>query len=148
MAFAFLELMEHLGYDRFAIQGTDWGSMIGTEIALANPTRVLGSHLILVLVRRPARGGPVTSTERAAMEREEAWLAEEMGYDVIQSTKPQTLEHALNDSPAGLAAWIVEKYQNWSDCDGNVARRFSKDELLATVTSYWLTDTITSSMRL
>jgi microsomal epoxide hydrolase len=148
MARAFLDLMEQLGYERFAIQGTDWGSMIGTEMALADPARVLGLHLNLVLVRRPLRESPVTSTERAAMKREEAWLAEEMGYDLIQSTKPQTLGHALNDSPAGLAAWIVEKYQNWSDCEGNVERRFSKHELLATVTAYWLTGTITSSMRL
>jgi microsomal epoxide hydrolase len=86
--------------------------------------------------------------EKRALEREAAWLKREMGYDEIQSTKPQTLGYALNDSPVGLAAWMVEKYRNWSDCSGDVERRFTKDDLLATATTYWVTDTITSSMRL
>lgn len=148
MARAFLTLMQRLGYGRFVVHGTDWGSMIGTEIALADPARVIGLHLNLVLVRPPAEAAEVTEAERRTMESEANWLAEEMGYDAIQSTKPQTLGQALNDSPAGLAAWIVEKYRNWSDCGGDVERRFTKDELLATVTTYWLTGTITSSMRL
>lgn len=148
MARAFGTLMDRLGYRRFAVHGTDWGSMIGTELALAEPGRVIGLHLNLVLVRPPAQEAEVTEAERRVMEREEAWLAEEMGYDAIQSTKPQTLAVAFNDSPAGLAAWIVEKYQNWSDCDGDVESRFSKDELLATVATFWLTGTIASSMRL
>lgn len=148
MARAFVTVMERLGYRRFGVHGTDWGSMIGTELALADPARVVGLHLNLVLVRPPAADAPITEAERRTMREEEAWLAEEMGYDLIQSTKPQTLGHALNDSPAGLAAWIVEKYRNWSDCGGDVERRFTKDELLATVATYWLTGTITSSMRL
>jgi len=76
------------------------------------------------------------------------FLKEETGYQRIQGTKPQTLGYALNDSPAGLAGWIVEKFRTWSDCDGDVERRFSKDELLTNVTIYWVTETITSSTRL
>jgi microsomal epoxide hydrolase len=148
MARAFITLMARLGYRRFGVHGTDWGSMIGTELALAHPDGVVGLHLNFVLVRPPAQDAPITAAERRSLEAEENWLADEMGYDVIQSTRPQTLGPALNDSPAGLAAWIVEKYRTWSDCGGDVERRFTKDELLATVTTYWLTETITSSMRL
>ncbi len=148
MARAFAVLMDRLGYPRFAVHGADWGSMIGTELALHAPDRVIGLHLSLVLVRPPVVEAAVTEAERSAMIHEEAWLAEEMGYDVIQSTKPQTLGVALQDSPAGLAAWIVEKFRNWSDCNGDVESRFSRDDLLVVVTSYWLTGTITSSMRL
>jgi microsomal epoxide hydrolase len=103
----------------------------------------------MILVREPAGGKTLlTDDERATLDAEQEWLAAEMGYDAIQSTRPQTLGYSLHDSPAGLAAWIVEKYRNWSDCDGDVERRFTKDELLATVTTYWVTNTITSSMRL
>jgi pimeloyl-ACP methyl ester carboxylesterase len=66
---------------------------------------------------------------------------------VVQSTKPQTLAYGLSDSPAGLAAWILEKFRSWSDCDGDVEKRFSKDELLTNLTSYWATETINSSSR-
>jgi epoxide hydrolase len=149
MARAFIMLMSRLGYHRFGVQGTDWGSTIGTEIALANPDAVLGLHINMLLVREPVGGmATLTEVERATLETEQVWLEAEMGYDAIQSTKPQTLGYSLHDSPAGLAAWIVEKYRNWSDCDGEVERRFTRDELLATVTTYWVTNTITSSMRL
>jgi microsomal epoxide hydrolase len=149
MARAFIALMARLGYERFGIQGTDWGSTIGTEIALAAPHVVTGLHINMILVREPAGGKTLlTDDERATLDAEQEWLAAEMGYDAIQSTRPQTLGYSLHDSPAGLAAWIVEKYRNWSDCDGDVERRFTKDELLATVTTYWVTNTITSSMRL
>jgi len=76
------------------------------------------------------------------------WLADEGGYSHIQATKPQTLSYGLNDSPAGLAAWIVEKYRTWSDCSGDVESRFTKDELLTTITIYWVTQSINSSPRL
>ena len=76
------------------------------------------------------------------------WQQDEGGYSHIQGTKPQTLSHGLNDSPAGLAAWIVEKYRTWSDCGGDVEKRFTKDELLTTITIYWVTQTISSSTRM
>lgn len=140
--------MTELGYDRFGVQGTDWGSIIGTEIALRHRSNVLGLHINMVLVRPPADpSAGVSEQETRELAREERWLAHEMGYDVVQSTKPEVLAPALNDSPAGLAAWIVDKFRSWTDCDGDVERRFSKDELLATATTYWVTNTITSSMR-
>jgi pimeloyl-ACP methyl ester carboxylesterase len=82
------------------------------------------------------------------MARREAWQQAEGGYAHIQGTKPQTLSYGLNDSPAGLAGWIVEKYRTWSDCNGHVENAFTKDELLTTVTIYWVTQTINSSTRL
>lgn len=149
IARAFADLMAGLGYQRYGVQGGDWGAIIGTEVGLAARPHVRGLHLNLLLVREPADPiAGVTDKERHTMHAEQEWLASEMGYDGIQSTKPQTIGAALHDSPAGLAAWIVEKYRAWSDCAGDVERRFTKDELLTTVTSYWVTGTITSSMRL
>jgi pimeloyl-ACP methyl ester carboxylesterase len=85
---------------------------------------------------------------RKCLKDAENWRNTESGYALIQSSKPQTLSYGLNDSPAGLAAWIVEKFRTWSDCDGNVEKRFTKDELLANLTIYWATETINSSIRL
>lgn len=75
-------------------------------------------------------------------------IHEETAYMQLQGTKPQTLGHALNDSPAGLASWIVEKFRTWSDCGGDIEKRFTKDQLLTNITLYWVTETINSSMRL
>ena len=91
---------------------------------------------------------PLTEAEEGLLRQREDWLAAEGGYSHIQGTKPQTLAYGLNDSPAGLASWIVEKYRIWSDCGGDVESRFTKDELLTTVTIYWVTQTINSSTRL
>ena len=88
---------------------------------------------------------PLSAAERTYRECNEAFWQAEYGYKAIQSTKPQTLGYGLNDSPAGLAAWIVEKFQRWSDCDGDVEKRFTRDELLTNVTVYWATETIGSS---
>jgi pimeloyl-ACP methyl ester carboxylesterase len=85
--------------------------------------------------------------ERAYLEQAKRWDQTERGYNAIQSTKPQTLGYALTDSPAGLAAWILEKWRSWSDCHGDLQSRFSADFLLTVVTLYWVTSTITSSMR-
>ena len=82
------------------------------------------------------------------LERRQTWLSEEWAYGQIQGTKPQTLGYALNDSPAGLAAWMVEKFRKWSDSNGDVESRFSKDELITNVMLYWVTQSITSSVRL
>ncbi len=76
-----------------------------------------------------------------------AFFAEEGGYSVLQGTKPQTLAYGLNDSPAGLCAWILEKRRRWSDCGGEVERRFSKDDLLTTMTLYWATQSFGTSAR-
>ena len=90
---------------------------------------------------------PLSAAERAYLEQGERWDATERGYTAIQSTKPQTLSYALNDSPAGLAAWILEKWRAWSDSSGDLDASFSRDFLLTVVTLYWVTQTIASSMR-
>jgi pimeloyl-ACP methyl ester carboxylesterase len=81
------------------------------------------------------------------MQEIKLWQLREGAYAMIQSTKPQTLAYALNDSPAGLAAWIVEKFRSWSDCSGNVESRFTKDELLTNITLYWVTESMNSANR-
>ena len=96
-----------------------------------------------------AAGAPALSdAERAFVETEAHWAEHEGAYDHVQRTKPQTLAYGLTDSPAGLAAWIVEKFRTWSDCAGDVEKRFAKDELLSNLTIYWATETINSSVRL
>ena len=142
-------LMAELGYDRFGAAGGDMGSHVSRYLALDHPDRVLAVH-------RTDAGVPVntvnladlTPDERAFIETAAAWGAAEGGYAAMHRTKPQTAAVGLTDSPAGLAAWIVEKLQAWSDCDGDVERRFTKDEILTNVTIYWFTHTISSSMRM
>jgi len=99
------------------------------------------------VVPQPSERTNLSAAEETFITESDAWRTEETGYQWIQGTKPQTLAYALNDSPAGLAAWILEKWRSWSDCRGDLAYRFSKDFLLTVVTMYWVTSTITSSMR-
>ena len=146
------KLMERLGYDRYGTQGGDWGSIISRWQAVQHPERVVGVHINMVTagppagVEDPAAGVPPEELARTR-ERQE-FFADERGYSNIQGTKPQTLGYGLNDSPAGLAAWIVEKFRTWCDCEGDVESRFTKDELLTNVMIYWATQTITSSTRI
>ena len=145
------DLMRGLGYDRFGAQGGDWGSMVSTYLGANHPDLVAGIHLNMVVAFPPDPANPLdglTQEEVVDMMPMQAFLQEETGYQRIQGTKPQTLGYALNDSPAGLAAWIVEKFRTWSDCDGDVERRFSKDELLTNVMLYWVPEAATSSARL
>jgi epoxide hydrolase len=144
-------LMARLGYGRYGVQGGDWGSIVGTRIALNDAPHVAGLHLNMCRTGPPPGAGPtdgLTAAELDRVKRVEAWQNEETGYQRIQGTKPQTLGYALNDSPVGLAAWIVEKFRSWCDCDGNPEKIFSKDELLTNITLYWLTETATSSARI
>ena len=138
-----------LGYPRFGAQGGDWGAIITARMGQAYPERVVGIHLNMV----PGVGGQVAEHEMTPeveewQRRGEEWQREETGYSKIQGTKPQTLSYGLNDSPAGLAAWIVEKFRSWSDCEGEVERSYTKDELLTNIMIYWVTQTINSSTRL
>jgi pimeloyl-ACP methyl ester carboxylesterase len=147
-----LHLMtEALGYRRFAVQGGDWGAVIGSRLAKAYPQHVLGLHLNMVGAF-PAQGrdfSNLSEPEEQFLKEAERLRRTEVGYHlVIQGTKPQTLAYGLNDSPLGLAAWIVEKFRTWSDCAGDVERCFSKDQLLTNILIYWFTGTIGSSMRL
>jgi pimeloyl-ACP methyl ester carboxylesterase len=147
----FASLMtETLGYRRFGAQGGDWGSFITSRLGYAHADKVTGIHLNMMGARPYTGEGtpPLTEAEKQFMAEFERYRQREMGYFEEQSTKPQTLAYALTDSPAGLAAWIVEKLRTWSDCGGDVERRFSKDDLLTNVMIYWVTGSIGSSMRL
>jgi len=145
------ELMtEGLGYPRFAAQGGDWGAAVTSRLGFSHPDKLVGIHITLIVGSpslRDPESRPLSEAEQAFMGQQRRWRQDEGGYSHIQGTKPQTLSYGLNDSPAGLAAWIVEKFQSWSDCEGDVERRFSKDELLTNITIYWVTQTINSSTR-
>jgi microsomal epoxide hydrolase len=147
IADAFASLMtDVLGYRRFGAQGGDWGAFITARLGVSHADRLAGIHVNLLSLRRdlPRPANP-TPEERVYLDDLAVWLREETGYQWIQGTKPQTLAFGLTDSPAGLAAWIVEKFRTWSDCGGDVEQRFSKDELLTNVTLYWVTGAINSS---
>ncbi len=144
-------LMSALGHDRFAVQGGDWGSVIATKMALDMPARVAAVHVNTVGVL-PVPGNleepPMTAAEIEWAQTGRRWRTLEGFHLFVQGTAPDALAVGLADSPAGLAAWLVDKYRRWSDCDGDVERRFSKDELCDLLTLYWATGTIGSSMRL
>jgi len=146
-------LMAQLGYARYGAQGGDWGAIISVQNALVDKAHCAGIHLNMVIAfppggMTPEALGSVTPEEQKDLADLGAFQANETGYQQIQGTKPQTLGYGLNDSPAGLAAWIVEKFRTWSDCGGDVEKRFTKDELLTNVMIYWVTQSITSSTRL
>ena len=146
-------MRDNLGYSRFAAQGGDWGASVTAHLGFAYPDEVIGIHVTsasgVVAASHTGEGmAPLTDREQQHLENREQWQQAEGGYSHIQGTKPQTLSYGLNDSPAGLAAWIVEKFRTWSDCNGDVESKYTKDELLTTVTIYWVTGTINSSTRL
>lgn len=146
------ELMSLLGYQRFAAQGGDWGSAVTAQLGRLYPERVIGLHMNM-LVAQPPKGEPnptagLSAEELGWLQELETHGKEGTGYYRIQSTRPQSLAYSLNDSPAGLAGWIVEKFRSWSDCDGDIERRFTKDELLTNIMLYWVTQSIGSSARL
>jgi pimeloyl-ACP methyl ester carboxylesterase len=147
IADAFATLMtDVLGYRRFGAQGGDWGGFITSRLGLAYPERLAGIHVNLLSLRRDLKPpAQPTPEERQYLDDLARWLREEAGYQWIQGTKPQTLAFGLTDSPVGLAAWIVEKFRTWSDCGGDVERRFTKDELLTNVMVYWVTGSINAS---
>jgi pimeloyl-ACP methyl ester carboxylesterase len=142
------QLMRGLGYRRYGAGGGDFGSGIATFMALDDPGPLIGLHLTnLEITPWTSPGSRLSAAEQAYLQHTRRWDQTERGYTAIQSTKPQTLGYALNDSPAGLAAWILEKWRSWSDSRGDVESRFSRDFLLTVATLYWATATITSSMR-
>lgn len=143
-------MTETLGYDRFVAQGGDWGAIITARLGHGHPDRLIGIHMNLPGARPNIGEGaaPLSEAERTFLAEAQAWQQAEAGYQAIQGTKPQTLAYGLTDSPAGLAAWIVEKFRTWSDCGGDVERRFSKDELLTNIMIYWLSGCAGSSVRI
>lgn len=142
------QLMAALGYTRYAAGGTDFGSGIATLMALDRPERMIGIHLTNLDLRPYTGPGakPLTADEQQYEAIGEQWWQAEGGYKAIQSTKPQTLAYGLNDSPAGLAAWVCEKWRSWSDSGGDLDARVSREFLLTLLTLYWVTGTIGSSM--
>ncbi len=135
-----------LGYDRFAAQGGDWGAYVTSRLGAVHADRLIGIHLNLLAVRSdPTMLSDPTPEERRFLDQLGVWLREQVGYQWIQGTRPQTLAFGLSDSPAGLAAWIVEKFREWSDCGGDVESVFTKDQLLANISLYWFTGAIGSS---
>jgi pimeloyl-ACP methyl ester carboxylesterase len=142
-------LMAGLGYERYGAGGGDFGAGVATFMALDRPDKIIGLHLTNLELSPYTGSGsrPPSTAERAYLETSDAWWQAEGGYKAIQSTRPQTLGYALNDSPAGLAAWICEKWRSWSDSGGDLDAHISRDLLLTMLTIFWATQTITSSMR-
>ena len=143
------QLMREIGYDRYAAHGTDFGSAVATFMALQDPGSMIGIHLSnLDLSPDTGHGAPrLSDAERAYLDRRQRWDNVERGYSSIQSTKPQTLAYALTDSPAGLAAWLLEKWRSWSDSGGDLDACISREFLLTLLTVYWVTSTMASSVR-
>jgi pimeloyl-ACP methyl ester carboxylesterase len=146
-----VELMRALGYEHFAAQGGDIGAGVSTALGLRHAEHMIGIHLNFI----PASYTPYLETtteltlhEQGFLADASRWFDENGGYKHIQGTRPDTAAYALNDSPIGLAAWILEKFHEWSDCGGDLYSTFTKDELLTNVTMYWMTQTIQSSFRL
>ncbi len=148
-------LMEKIGYPRYAIAGGDWGAIINRHLANNYPQRLIGLHSNMMLAGAPSdpqQRDAVTDAEEAARTARGAYMQNERAYQQIQGSKPQTLGYGLNDSPAGLAAWITEKFHGWTDmpqgADGYLDNHFSKDEILTNIAIYWFTGTITASTRI
>lgn len=154
MAAVNIELMRRLGYERYGVQGGDWGAMISTHMGLQDAEHCAGVHLNMAIAAPPKprdgsdpRAG-LSEKELEGVARYRHFKRYETGYQAIQGTKPQTLGYALNDSPTGLAAWIVEKFRTWGDTGGDVESSFTRDELLTNIMIYWVTESATSSARL
>ncbi len=147
IADCFADLMVNvLGYKRYAAQGGDYGAFTATCLGHFHPANLAGIHLNFLAVRRdiPPPANP-TEAERRYFAEMAVWLKQETGYQQIQGTKPQTLAYGLTDSPAGLAAWIAEKYRTWTDCDGVIENAIERDHMLADIALYWFTGAIGSS---
>ena len=140
-------LMGALGYERYGVQGGDWGAVIGARLARAHPEAVAGLHLNFPPLPAAAEGVELSPEESEWWSRQTEWRAREGAYGAIQGTKPQTLAYALNDSPVGLLAWILEKFWAWSDHGDDLWETFDRDDVLANVTLYWLTAKVLSAAR-
>ena len=145
-------MTEVLGYKRYAVGGGDIGSRVTRLLALAHPEQVLGIHLTDIgfppeIAFPPDVPNP-SPAEGRFLGSVGMWFFQEGAYAALQTTKPQTISYALSDSPVGLAGWFVEKFHAWSDCDGEIEKSYTKDELLTNLMIYWATGTISSSARL
>jgi microsomal epoxide hydrolase len=142
-------LMQALGYERYGVQGGDWGGIIAPALALQHPDAVIGMHVNFGIGGPPPPAGTEPSAEeRAYREHRQRFEAEETGYSRIQGTRPQTLAYAQHDSPVGLLAWILEKFWVWSDHAEDLWETFDRDALLTNVMLYWLTGSILPAARI
>lgn len=140
-------MVDVLGYDRFGAQGGDWGSLVTAWLGLDHGDVCQAVHLNMLIVRPDLKNlaHPLDEEEKAWVARHKGSTALETGYQLIQATKPQTLAYGLTDSPAGLAAWIAEKFHGWGDVKGDISARYSFDQLLDNIALYWFTRTINTS---
>jgi len=138
-------MTQTLGFKKFAVQGGDWGAGTASLIGNTFPSSVCGIHVNLLFVPRDRPDGELSAEAKRYADDLALWLREETGYQQIQGTKPQTLAFGLTDSPAGLAAWIAEKFRTWSDCDGVAENAIARDRMLANISLYWFTGAIGSS---
>ena len=153
VADAIAEVMEQLGYERYIAQGGDWGAIVTRRLGEAHGDRLLGIHVNMLFAFPTADDADpmagVTEADSARLATAGARIADGTGYMAIQSTRPQTLAYGLTDSPTGLAAWILEKFQAWSDLDEDSAiATFGIDRLLDNLMVYWVTNTVGSAARL
>jgi pimeloyl-ACP methyl ester carboxylesterase len=148
IASAFTTLMGRLDYDRYGAQGGDWGAQVTTQLGAIDSEHCVAIHLNMPFGTPGKNADPLTDEEQVDLAAMQQFQREESGYANEQGTKPQTLGVSLNDSPAGLLAWIVEKFRGWSDCDGHPENCFTKDQLITNVMVYWATQTSASSARL
>ncbi len=139
-------MVDVLGYDRFGAQGGDWGAAVNTGLGTRHADRLIGLHYNMLAP--PIDEATLTPEQRRWWDEVKAYREKEWGYVQLQSTKPQSLSFGLADSPSGLAAWMVEKWRRWSDCEGDIERVYTKDQLLTNIMIYWATNTIGSSLRL
>jgi pimeloyl-ACP methyl ester carboxylesterase len=147
-----VRLMEGLGYPRFAAHGGDWGAMLTLQLGHKYADRVLGVHTtglapLDIFTKGPPPASEYSPDEQEGLERTRRTLTKGSGYSAIQSTCPQTLAYAMHDSPVGMCAWLLEKRRAWSDCGGDVEKVFTRDELLITMTLYWVTQSFGSAAR-
>jgi pimeloyl-ACP methyl ester carboxylesterase len=148
IAKAWAVLMDRLGYAHYGAQGGDWGSAVTTALGALDGEHCAGIHITLAMATRPNVEGKPTPEETRALEGIKHYADWDSGYSKQQSTRPQTLGYALTDSPSGQAAWILEKYWAWTDCNGHPENIFTRDELLDNVMLYWVTASAASSARL
>ncbi len=151
VAGAWKELMSRLGYDRYAVQGGDWGMPISLRLGLADPEHVVGVHLNMCVTfppQDPAAMAGLGEADLARLEFTAQFMQDGTGWQRIQSTRPQTLSYALTDSPVGQLAWIAEKYKEWTDSAKVPEDAVSRDHILTAVSIYWLTATAGSSAQL
>jgi microsomal epoxide hydrolase len=151
VARAWAELMARLGYERYFVQGGDWGMPISLELGLADPEHVAGVHVNMFVTfppQDPAAFADLDATDQARLQFAIGFQQDGMGWQRIQSTRPQTLSYAMTDSPVGQLAWIAEKFKEWTDSDKAPEDAVSRDHLLTIVSIYWLTATAGSSAQL